>query len=114
MTYVEDEIAKCGEAARLWTAAYPAMDYRHGPISIAGPGRAVRASGEVRSGRAKDVARTGAWSIHNGRMDPPADPVLAHRFAVAIAKHRGLDPDAPLHLARSVVLAIGSVVAGRP
>ncbi len=30
---------KMREAARAWTESYPAMEYRHGPISIAGPGR---------------------------------------------------------------------------
>ena len=30
---------KCREAAAFWAEAYPAMDYRHGPISIAAPRR---------------------------------------------------------------------------
>ncbi|WP_197359638.1 SIS domain-containing protein, partial [Streptomyces clavuligerus] len=30
---------KMREAAGAWTEAYPAMEYRHGPISITGPGR---------------------------------------------------------------------------
>ncbi|MGV9216102.1 hypothetical protein ACTFTM_29970 [Micromonospora sp. RB23] len=30
---------------------------------------------------------------------------LAQRFAVALATSRGLDPDAPRHVSRSVVLA---------
>ncbi|AVT36416.1 SIS domain-containing protein [Plantactinospora sp. BB1] len=112
---------KCREAAGAWAEAYPAMDYRHGPISIAGPGRLVWAFGEVPDGLAEDIAATGAAFVHSrtsnvhaviggwaaGRppLDPMADLILAQRFAVALAKGRGLDPDAPRHLRRSVVLA---------
>jgi fructoselysine-6-P-deglycase FrlB-like protein len=101
---------KCREAAALWTEAYPAMDYRHGPIAIAGPGRAVWAFGEVPAGLADEVERTGAAFVtgrshRDGRpLDPMADLILAQRFAVAAAAGRGLDPDAPRHLTRSVVL----------
>lgn len=95
---------KCREAAGLWTEAYPAMDYRHGPIAIAAPGRAVWVLGELPEGLGEDVARTGATLIHHPDRDPLAELVLAQRFAVAAAKHRGLDPDAPQHLTRSVVL----------
>jgi fructoselysine-6-P-deglycase FrlB-like protein len=95
---------KCREAATLWTEAYPAMDYRHGPIAIAAPGRAVWAFGEVPDGLPGEVARTGAAFVAPAR-DPLADLVLAQRFAVAAAVHRGLNPDAPPHLARSVVLS---------
>lgn len=95
---------KCREAAVFWAEAYPAMEYRHGPISIAAPGRAVWAFGEVPPGLAGDVARTGAAFVHSGR-DPLAELVLAQRLAVALAAARGLDPDAPRHLTRSVVLA---------
>lgn len=30
---------KLRESAQMWTEAYPAMEYRHGPISITAPGR---------------------------------------------------------------------------
>jgi fructoselysine-6-P-deglycase FrlB-like protein len=94
---------KCREAAGLWTESYPTMDYRHGPIAIAAPGRAVWAFGDLPSGLADDIARTGAALVHGAR-DPLADLILAQRFAIAVAAHRGLDPDAPRHLTRSVVL----------
>jgi fructoselysine-6-P-deglycase FrlB-like protein len=94
---------KCREAATLWTEAYPAMDYRHGPISVASPGRAVWAFGAVPDGLPAEVARTGATFVAPAR-DPLADLVVAQRFAVAAAAHRGLNPDAPRHLTRSVVL----------
>ncbi|MFD0823734.1 SIS domain-containing protein, partial [Micromonospora zhanjiangensis] len=111
---------KCREAATFWSEAYPAMDYRHGPISVAGPGRLVWAFGEIPAGLAEDIAATGAVFVHSrthgrhtvlgswaaGRtpLDPMADLILAQRFAVALAASRGLDPDAPRHLTRSVVL----------
>ncbi len=94
---------KCREAAAYWAEAYPAMDYRHGPIAIAAPGRAVWAFGEVPEGLPEQVAATGAAFIH-GSGDPMAELVLAQRFAVALAAHRGLDADAPRHLTRSVIL----------
>ena len=43
----EEAALKLRESAQLWTEAYPAMEYRHGPISIAAPGRVVWALGEV-------------------------------------------------------------------
>lgn len=111
---------KCREAAGFWAEAYPAMEYRHGPISIARPGRAVWAFGDLPDGLADDVAATGAAFVHCrhhgghavlGRwkggcapLDPMADLVVAQRFAVALAASRGLDPDAPRHVSRSVVL----------
>jgi fructoselysine-6-P-deglycase FrlB-like protein len=94
---------KCREAAVFWAESYPAMDYRHGPISIAAPGRAVWAFGEVPPGLPEDVGRTGAAFIHHDG-DPMASLVAAQRLAVALAVRKGLDPDAPRHLSRSVVL----------
>ncbi|MFF0172122.1 SIS domain-containing protein [Micromonospora profundi] len=117
----QEAALKCREAATFWAEAYPAMDYRHGPISIAGPGRLVWAFGELPDGLPEDVAATGAafvhsrthgwrtvlgsWSTGRTPVDPMADLILAQRFAVALATSRGLDPDAPRHLTRSVVLA---------
>jgi fructoselysine-6-P-deglycase FrlB-like protein len=95
---------KCREAATFWAEAYPAMEYRHGPIAIAAPGRAVWCLGEPPDGLAGEVAATGASFVHSGR-DPMAELVLAQRFAIALAVHCGLDPDRPRHLSRSVVLS---------
>jgi CRISPR-associated protein Cas5a/b/c len=39
-----------------------------------------------------------------GRLDPQAELVVAQRVAVATALRRGLDPDHPRNLTRSVVL----------
>jgi fructoselysine-6-P-deglycase FrlB-like protein len=94
---------KCREAAAYWAEAYPAMDYRHGPIAVAEPGRAVWAFGAVPDGLPAQVRAAGATFTH-GTADPLAELVLAQRFAVALAAHRGLDPDTPRRLTRSVVL----------
>ena len=53
---------------------------------------------------ADDVAATGA-AVRVATLDPMAELVLIHRLAVALARARGLDPDHPRHLTRSVVLA---------
>jgi len=94
---------KLREAASVWTEAYPAMEYRHGPISVAGPRTLVWAIGPVDPGVLADAEQTGA-TIIEGRSDPMAELVLAQRMAVELAEARGLDPDRPRHLTRSVVL----------
>lgn len=94
---------KLREAAGAWSESYPAMEYRHGPITVAGPASVVWTFGEVDSELGDDIRETGATLIE-GRFDPMAELVLAQRVAVALAEVRGLDPDRPRHLARSVVL----------
>lgn len=99
-----DEAAlKTREAAQFWAESYPAMDYRHGPLAIAQPGRLVWAFGAVPVGLADEVAGTGATFVWHP-LDPVAALVVAQRFAVALAHGRGLDPDRPRSLTRSVVL----------
>jgi fructoselysine-6-P-deglycase FrlB-like protein len=100
----QEAALKCREAAGLWVEAYPAMEYRHGPIAIAQPGRAVWALGPLPPGLADDIAGTGAELVVGDR-DPLAELVLAQRFAVAAARVRDLDPDHPRGLTRSIVLA---------
>ncbi|TVT48624.1 SIS domain-containing protein [Amycolatopsis rhizosphaerae] len=94
---------KTREAAQFWAESYPAMDYRHGPIAIAQPGRLVWSLGEAPAGLAEDVARTSARFVHHD-LDPLAALVVAQRFAVALAHRRGLNPDRPRSLTRSVIL----------
>ena len=99
----QEAALKTREAAGFWAEAYPAMDYRHGPIAIAAPGRAVWAFGDVPPGLADEVAQTGASFIRHD-LDPMASLIVAQRLAVALAKRKGLNPDAPRNLTRSVVL----------
>ena len=94
---------KLREAARAWTESYPAMEYRHGPISVAGPRTLVWAIGRVDRGVLDDAAETEA-TVVAGDLDPMAELILVQRTAVELARSRGLDPDRPRHLARSVVL----------
>jgi fructoselysine-6-P-deglycase FrlB-like protein len=94
---------KLRESSQFWAEAYPAMEYRHGPISIAAPGRAVWAFGEVPEGLAEEVRATGAHFEHR-EVDPLADLVRLHRLCLARAEAAGLDPDAPRNLTRSIVL----------
>ena len=94
---------KLREAASAWTEAYPAMEYRHGPISAAGPGTLVWAVGPVDPSVLADAADTGATVVDAG-SDPMAELVLIQRMAVELAEACGLDPDRPKHLTRSVVL----------
>ncbi|MEU1254699.1 SIS domain-containing protein [Streptomyces chartreusis] len=95
---------KMREASLSWTEAYPAMEYRHGPISITTAGTATWMFGEAPEGLAEQVCATGGLWIE-GRLDPLAELVRAQRLAVAVAAARGLDPDRPRHLTRSVILA---------
>lgn len=94
---------KMREASLSWTEAYPAMEYRHGPISVTTTGTATWMFGEAPEGLAEQVRATGAHWIE-GRLDPLAELVRAQRLAVAVAAARGLDPDRPRHLTRSVIL----------
>lgn len=95
---------KVREASQLWTESYPALEYRHGPISIAQPGRVVWSLGETPSGLAADVAPTGALFVET-LSDPLVDLLRIQRLAVDIAADRGLDPDHPRSLTRAVTLA---------
>ncbi|MDR1118104.1 MAG: hypothetical protein LBL01_02245 [Bifidobacteriaceae bacterium] len=99
----QEAALKAREASLSFTEAYPAMDYRHGPIALAQPGRLVWMFGEAPEGLAAQVAATGAAWI-DSPLDPMADLVRAQRLAVARGVARGLDPDHPRHLTRSVIL----------
>ncbi|MDG4862158.1 sugar isomerase [Streptomyces sp. T-3] len=96
---------KMREAAGAWTESYPAMEYRHGPISITGPGRVAWMFGELPEGLAGDVDRVGGHLVARQEADPLAELVRAQRLAVALAEARGFDPDRPRNLTRSVILA---------
>jgi glutamine---fructose-6-phosphate transaminase (isomerizing) len=95
---------KIRECAQAWSESCPALDYRHGPIAAAGPRSLVVSLGGVDDELLSDVRATGATVL-----DPPVDPlarlVVCQRIAVELAAARGLDPDTPRHLSRSVVLS---------
>ncbi|MFJ9909678.1 SIS domain-containing protein [Streptomyces sp. NPDC101152] len=95
---------KMREASLAWTEAYPAMEYRHGPISVTTHGTATWMLGEAPDGLAEQVRETGGLWVAGG-LDPLAELVRVQRLAVAVAAARGIDPDRPRHLTRSVILA---------
>ena len=94
---------KLREAAQAWAEAYPALEYRHGPIAIATQRTVVWSLDPLDPALREEVRATGATIVCEP-LDPLAALVLAQRTAVALAQARGLDPDRPRNLARSVVL----------
>lgn len=94
---------KAREAVQGWTEAYPAMDYRHGPIAIGAPGRVTWMIGETPSGLADEVRATGATFVESS-AHPLAELARIHLVTLERARVRGLDPDHPRSLSRSVVL----------
>ena len=98
---------KMCEASLAWTASFPAMEYRHGPISIAAPDTVTWMLGEAPRGLAEQVAATGALWIDacaQGR-DPVAELIRVQRLAVALGEHKGLEVDNPRNLTRSIILS---------
>jgi len=94
---------KLRESAQVWAEAYPAMEYRHGPISIAGPGRVVWPFGPLPPGLADQILATGA-RLEQHDDDPLVELVRVHLLCLARAERAGLDPDRPRHLTRSIIL----------
>jgi fructoselysine-6-P-deglycase FrlB-like protein len=99
----EEAALKLREASQTYSEAYPAMEYRHGPISLADARSLVWIIGSPDPSVADDVRSAGA-TVRVASLDPMAELVLIHRTAVAIAEAKGLDPDHPPHLSRSVLL----------
>jgi fructoselysine-6-P-deglycase FrlB-like protein len=104
----QEAALKLREASQAWTEAYPAFEYRHGPIAIAAPRRAVWSFGPLDAGIAEAARRAGATVVAPD-LDPLASLILAQRAAVALAEGRGLDADHPRSLSRSVVLSAGEL-----
>lgn len=100
----QEAALKMREASQSWTEAYPAMEYRHGPISVAAPGRVTWLFGQAPDGLSEEVRATGARFEHVSTIDPLADLIRAQRVALERAKRFGLNPDEPRNLSRSVIL----------
>lgn len=94
---------KMREASQSWTESYPAMEYRHGPIAIAAPGRVTWMFGAPPAGIESDVTATGARFVSSD-LDPLAELVRAQKLALLRARAKGLNPDLPRNLTRSVIL----------
>lgn len=100
----EEAALKIREAAQAWSEAYPMLDFRHGPIAVAGPRSLIFMFGNADERLVAEIERTGA-RVETSRADPLAQLVRAQRIALALAESRGLTPDTPRHLTRSVVLS---------
>ncbi|MGB7448366.1 MAG: SIS domain-containing protein [Ornithinimicrobium sp.] len=94
---------KVRESLQMWSESYPAMEYRHGPIAIAAPGRVVWALGQTPEGLLDEARKTGAHVEHRD-TDPMAELVRVHRLCLLRARRAGLNPDEPRGLTRSIVL----------
>jgi fructoselysine-6-P-deglycase FrlB-like protein len=94
---------KLRESAGMWTESYPAMEYRHGPMAVTGGQSVVWVLGPAPDGLTADIAAAGGLAWSDGE-DPMAALVRVHMLALAMARARGLDPDRPRNLARSVIL----------
>ncbi|MBN9140623.1 MAG: SIS domain-containing protein [Micrococcales bacterium] len=99
----QEAALKIREAAQAWAESYPLLDYRHGPLAVAHPGSLVWFLGAVDDDLARDVEATGAVVVQS-EADPLVQLALAQLLAVRTAVGRGLDPDNPRHLTRSIVL----------
>lgn len=99
----QEAALKIREAAQSWAESYPLLDYRHGPLAVAHEKTLVWFLGTRDDELSRDIEVTGA-TVVQGAADPLIELILAQRYAVATAERRGLDPDQPRHLTRSIVL----------
>lgn len=99
----QEAALKIREAAQAWAESYPMLDYRHGPLAVADARSLVWIIGDASHTLVADIERTGA-TVRVGTADPLIELAQAQRLAVAIAERAGLNPDAPRHLTRSIVL----------
>lgn len=89
---------KMREASLSWTEAYPAMEYRHGPISVTTTGTATWMFGEAPEGLAEQVRATGAHWIEGGSTRSPnwsapsASPSPSPRPAASTPTGRATSP----------------------
>jgi fructoselysine-6-P-deglycase FrlB-like protein len=99
----QEAALKIREAAQAWAESYPLLDFRHGPLAVAHPGSLVWLLGVRDDELARDIEVTGARVVQSD-ADPLVQLAVAQQLAVRTAVARGLDPDHPRHLTRSIVL----------
>jgi len=99
----QEAALKIREAAQAWSESYPLLDYRHGPLAVAHSTSLVWMFGAADERLAEQIRATGA-TVLLGTLDPIVELVQAQRLAVQLAESRGLDPDTPRHLTRSIIL----------
>jgi glucosamine--fructose-6-phosphate aminotransferase (isomerizing) len=117
-----EAVLKATETSQVPASAYHPLEFRHGPISVCEPGMIVvgilGGPAEADERRVMDEsAALGATTMVLG-PDGPGEgldatarlPLALHvlqALALGIAVRRGLDPEAPRHLAQVVVLDAG-------
>lgn len=97
---------KFRETLATWSESYTTMEYRHGPISAIGERSLVWILDSEEPSIDDQIRATGARVVR-GEGDPLAELVRIHRFAEGLLELRGINPDNPPHISRSVVLADG-------
>jgi len=97
---------KMREASIAWAEAYPSMDYRHGPKAITDDTSAVVFLGERPEGLVEEVEALGALALAFDE-DPQLTVVRCQLLAVANAVAKGMNPDTPRNLTRSIILSQG-------
>ena len=98
------------ETALVVPEGHQTLDYRHGPMASADENTLVwcfdSPDDSMSAAVVDDVRQTGA-TVYWPDIDPLASLVQAQLLSVRIAESRGINPDAPRHLTRAVVLPDG-------
>jgi fructoselysine-6-P-deglycase FrlB-like protein len=104
MALASEAALKFREILATWSEGYATMEYRHGPISAINERSLVWILDDQEPSIDDQIRATGARLIR-GQGDPLAELVRIHRFAEGLCELRGINPDQPPHISRSVVLA---------
>jgi fructoselysine-6-P-deglycase FrlB-like protein len=100
-----DEAAlKFRETAGRWSESYPAMEFRHGPISASTANTLVWSFDPLPHGLHEVLAEEVGAQVEVAELDPVAELVRVQRQAVLTAETDGRDPDSPPFLDRAVIL----------
>ncbi len=94
---------KLREMAGAWSESYPAMEYRHGPISVADEATLLWGFGPRDEALIEQVKAAGA-QVYWPDCDPLASLVAVQRLGLVLAEKNGWNPDSPRNLTRSVIL----------
>jgi len=104
MALAHEAALKFREILAGWSEGYATMEYRHGPISAINERSLVWILDDQEPSIDDQIRATGARLIR-GEGDPLAELVRIHRFAEGLVELKGINPDQPPHISRSVVLA---------
>lgn len=100
----QEAALKIREAAQAWSESYPLLDYRHGPLAVAHETSLVWMLGRNDEELAAQITGVTGATVRRSSHDPLIELALAQRLAVEVAELRGLNPDTPRYLTRSIVL----------